>query len=628
MRRRKLAVLLAAMVAVGGAATGATTSGAQNQFGNTQDPMITVLDPAKPTVAILTTGDVMPGGYEFGSIPDGIAFRARGQGRVDVLVNHETSTVPFPFNAPFGGSPVPPAVNEANQNDFENSQVSQLVLNQDTGALLSAKYLISSNENFHRFCSSYLATAKEGFERPIYFANEEAQDWVNRRGTSWPGPTFIAPGTEGAEQTGVVVALDVQNGKRNVIYGMGRHNHENDVAVPGYQDDEGLVVLSGDDTFFTTPLVAPYKTAWSQLYSYIAPDTDALWSDEGDLWAFVSDDPDYDDYYDFAPGDTTAVSGHFIKVPKEVARGKKADGSELLSTNAGYIGMQQPPSHPAVIGPPPDGPQWVLDQWGNADMNSQDNVAPMSGENVFRFVRLEDIAYDKRPGMENVIYMADSGRAARPSVPVPPLANALSTNGRIWKMVLNKDDPTIVDSLSILIEGEDHLTARDDLVGAFHEIHQPDNIDTTTNGSLLVQEDPSSNNQYALPRGLNETPARLWRIDLAAVNPDADGARVTAAEVNQALDETVGYDVDGPQTDPPTIQPANLGNWESSGVIDVSSVFGPGAYLVTIQAHSLWIEKKDGPDAITTPAPANTGKDFTFKREGGQLALIYLDPDW
>jgi hypothetical protein len=610
LKRLTLPVLAsAAVLAVAATPTGT----AQNTFGNSQPAMITVLAPAKPTMPILSTGDAMPGGYEFGSIPDGIAFRTRGQGRLDVFVNHETSTVPFPFNPPFGAAP-PATPSEANQNDFDNSQVSQLALNQNSGKLLSAKYLIDSDENFHRFCSSYLATAREGFERPIYFANEEAQDWVFRSGTSWPGPSFIPPGTAGAEQTGVVVALDVQNEKRKVIYGMGRHNHENDVAIPGYDD---LVVLSGDDTFFTTPLTSPYKTAWSQLYSYIAPDTDAFWNDEGDLWAFVSDTAGYDDYYDFAPGDTTEIEGHFMKIPKHIARGKHpVTGAELLSTStgAGYSGMLAPPG-PPVGGPPPDGPQWVLDQWGNAEINGEDDV--------FRFVRLEDIAYDKRPGMENVIYIADSGRAARPPAtpPTPPFAAALSTNGRIWKMVLNENDPTIVDSLSILVEGEDHLTAADDKVGAFHEIHQPDNIDTTANGSLFVQEDPSSANQYALPREANETPARLWRINLAAVDPDADSARVTAAEVDQALDETPGYDVDAAGR-------ANLGSWESSGVIDVSSVFGPGAYLVTIQAHSLWIEKTDGPDAITAPPPANTGKDFTFKREGGQLALIYLNPSW
>ena len=68
---------------------------------------------------------------------------------------------------------------------------------------------------------------------------------------------------------------------------MGRHNHENSVAIPGYGKP---VVLSGDDSFVSNP-------AQSQLYSYIADSSDAVWNDEGDLWAFVADG--VDDYYDF-----------------------------------------------------------------------------------------------------------------------------------------------------------------------------------------------------------------------------------------------------------------------------------------------------------------------------------------
>ena len=102
---------------------------------------------------------------------------------------------------------------------------------------------------------------------------------------------------------------------------MGRHNHENDVAIPGFDD---LVVLSGDDTFTSGPLTGvpapPAGTpalsgpvpAQSQLYSYIAPSTDDLLADEGDLWAFVSDTPVVNNYYDVAPGSGTEVSGHFI----------------------------------------------------------------------------------------------------------------------------------------------------------------------------------------------------------------------------------------------------------------------------------------------------------------------------
>jgi hypothetical protein len=594
------------------AVTGAGS--AKNTFGNTQDPMIRVLAPAKPTVPILSTGDTMPGNYSFGSIPDGIALRTRGQGRLDVIVNHETSTVPFPFNPPFGATP-PALPTEANQNDFENSQVSQLAINQNSGKLLSARYLIDSDDNYHRFCSSFLATQREGFDRDIYFANEEAQDWVFRTGTSWPGPTFIPPGTPNAEQTGVTAALDVQNGKFETIYGMGRLNHENTVAIPV---NEGIAILTTDDTFFTTPQPAPYKPAWSQLYMYLADDVDDLLADGGDLYAFVSETAGYDDYFDFDPATAVAsqpvLDGHFIKVPKHIATGKHpVTGAELLSTSvgAGYTGMLPPP---VATGPPPDGPQWVLDQWGNANINAQDGELPVAGEDVFRFVRLEDVAYDKRPGMSNHVYIADSGRATAGAAPT----KGVSTNGRVWKFVLDPANPTDNVKMSLLVEGDDNPVAVTNPTTSFGEIHNPDNIETTVNGSLFVQEDPSSNNQYPFPRDATDTPARIWRVDLTASNPDA--ARLTAAEVDQALDETAGYDVDAAPR-------ANLGNWESSGIVDASSVFGPGAYLVTIQAHSLWIAKADGPDAITTPA-ANTGKDFTFKREGGQIALIYLNPTW
>jgi len=593
MKRIRPAVAAGVVVMLAVSASAATAGDNDSGFQTSVAPMITVIDPAEPTEAIITTGETTPSGYRFESIPDGIAIRARGQGRLDVYVNHETSTVPFPFNAPFGGTPP----TEANQNDFDNSQVSHLILNQHSAGVLSAKYAIGSGANLQRFCSSYMGTEAEGFDRPIYFANEEAQDWVFRNGTAFPGPGLVPAGTAGAEQTGVTVAFDAQTGKSKTIYGMGRFNHENTVSVPL---DEDLFVLSTDDTFFTTQLTSPYKPAWSQLYTYIAPDREALWNDEGDLWAFVSDTPGYDDYFDFAPGATTTIDGHFIKVPKSIATGKNpATGADWLSTDFTSPDMLEPPP---VAGAPPNGPQWVLDQWGNNENNG-------TGEDVFRFVRLEDLAYDKRPGMSNVVYIADTGRATAGASQA-----GRSTNGRIWKLVLDPSDPTDNAKLSILVEGDDNPVASTNAALAFNEIHQPDNMDTTANGSLLVTEDPSSANQYAFPRDANETPARVWRIDLTAANPDA--SKVTAAEADQSLDEAPGYDVDAASR-------ANMGNWEASGIIDVSSVFGEGAFLVTIQAHSLWIEKADGPDQLT---PA--GKDYTFKREGGQLALIFLDPDW
>jgi hypothetical protein len=537
-------------------------------------PQASMVMPAAPGVTatpIITVGETLAGGYRFESIPDGISIRPRGNGRVDLYVNHETSTVPFPYT--------PAAPTEANsQNDFDNSQVSALTLNQHSGAVLHGAFAIRSVENFQRFCSNYLATGKEGFDRSILFTGEEAIDWVNRDGKAWPATI----GADEARQAGVVVALDVRTGKRTPIWGMGRYNHENSVAIPGYDD---LVVLSTDDTFVSNPVQ-------SQLYSYIVGASDqandkdgsrALLKDQGDLWAFVSDTPGFDDYYDFPIGSTASITGHFVKVPKNIATGRNPDGTDLMAEDVGY---PEPPNDGTWQRDPNgqgiDGPQWVLEHW--SDLNG-----------VFQFVRLEDIAYDKRPGMGNVVYIADTGRGATSAGGNP----FTSSNGRIWRIVLDPNDPTKVTSLSILIEGDDNP------VKTLGEIHQPDNVETTPN-SLLVQEDPGSSQQF--PPGStdpNATTARIWRYDLAT------GAMTVVAKVDQSADE-------GP-TDVDSAPAGNLGAWESSGIVDASSVFGPGAFLVTVQAGTLWVEKAPGEDNVPPAGP-----DFTYKRSGGQLVLLRI----
>ncbi len=578
-RSRQALVSLLGVAAIAAVGVTAGQAGPSPAFNTGQAPML-MAGPGAPAGysadALISVGDTLAHGYRFEAIPDGISIVPR-QGGADVYVNHETSTVPFPFNAnwPQAGGV------ELNQNDFDNSQVSKLFIHAN-GNIASGSMAIRSLENFQRFCSSYLATAKEGFSRPILFQNEEAQDWIYRSGSAWPGPNLITPGTAGAEQAGVVVGYDVATGARKPLYSMGRFNHENTVAVPGYHE---LVTLSGDDTFATG---AP---ASSQVYMYTAPDTNTLINDKGTLHALSAISTSENDYFDIQPGDTP-VDVEFVPVPTHIATGKDSHGKDLLASDLGY---------PAPVGIPIDGPQWVLDQWGNV------SNTPSLNNDVFDFIRIEDIAYDKRPGMSNVLYLADSGRATGGAA--NPLS--VSTNGRIWKLVLDKHNPRL-GKLSVLVQGDDTATG---LATGATEIHQPDNVDTTVHGSLLVTEDPSTNNQYNLPRDPGETGARIWRVPLGAADPDA--SKVVVAEVDQALDENANGALGAIDVDAATA--ARLGAWESSGIVDASAVFGPGAFLVTIQAHSYWVEKLVGPDLI-----GNAGADYYYKREAGQLILLRL----
>ena len=156
-----------------------------------------------------------------------------------------------------------------------------------------------------------------------------------------------------------------------------------------------------------------------------------------------------------------------------------------------------------------DGPQWVLDYWSRLPEN-----------HVFGFVRVEDIAYDKRPGMSNVVYVVDSGRGTAGASQA-----GRSTNGRVWKLVLDPTDPKVVTSMSILIEGDDMP------VKTLNEIHQPDNIESTAN-NLFITEDPGSSQQF--PVGSTDpaaTTARLWQYNLAT------GIASVALKVNQSADE-------------------------------------------------------------------------------------------
>jgi hypothetical protein len=581
MRGRMILACIAVATAITGTATATAVAANKSGFRTSQPSM---LDPATPGVQVtplMTVGDRLSSGFRFEAIPDGISLRTRGKGRVDLFVNHETGKAPFPF--------VRANPNETNgENDFDNSQVSRLKLNQHSAGVLGGSFAIDSSSGYQRFCSNYLATSKEGFDREILFTNEETPDYVFRQENSWP-PPFTNPPNPAEREAGLVVALDVKSRTHHPIQGMGRHNHENSVPIPGFGQP---VVLSGDDTFTSGPLTGVTSTpdvpAQSQLYSYIAPNTKSLLNDQGDLWAFVSDTPGVKDYYDVLPGAGPPVTGHFIKVPRNIATGLNPDGSELRSDDVGY---PPPPNNGswqtdlrsiAPVGI--DGPQWVLQHW--SDLN-----------NVFQFVRVEDIAYDKRPGMGNVVYIVDSGRGRTGFGPEggQPFR---STNGRVWKMVLDPNDPKKVTSLTVFVEGDDSP------VKTPTEIHQPDNLESTRNG-LLVTEDPGSSQQFT-PGDASGTTARLMYASLA--NPNAP---TPVARVNQTAD--------GGPTDVDGRPPGNWGAWESTGIVDASKAFGPDMFLINIQAHTLWIERKPGEDNFAPPGP-----DFTYKREGGQLLLLKI----
>jgi hypothetical protein len=527
--KRKLSIvaMCAALVAP---AAALPASADHPGFRTSTPPMLTPLAPGSSVTPIISVGDRV-GGYMFESIPDGISFKRKSRGRVDLYVNHETSLVPFP----------------AARSDFTNSMVSRLRLRERTAGVLGGTYVIPSQPgNYQRFCSNFLVGQAHGFDRELLFTNEEARDIVLRDGYAWHPPS-VSLDERSAEQAGVVVAMDIKRGTYRSIYGMGRHNHENSVGLRGYGHP---VLLSGDDTF---------DAPASQLYMYKASNRRAVWNDQGTLYALKMDDPNVNDYGDFPAAD--GASGRFIEVPRAIATGKRADGTDVRAADFGY------PAPPTGI---PDGPQWVLEYWSH-------NVA-----RAFQFIRVEDLAYDRQH--RNVVYFADTGEPR--AIPDgqgrlrrgPSGTRGEYPNGRIFKLVLDRHNPLEVRSLSVLVNqdqlGYDNPSA----------MHQPDNVETTRR-SLLIQEDPGSHNQ-----GAAMGYAKVWRFRLP------NGPLTPVAQVDQSLR--------------PDLTP---GAWESSGIIDASAAFGHGAFLLDVQAH--------GYELHTSPSPF---PGVNYNREAGQLLLFRL----
>lgn len=444
------------------------------------------------------------GDYTFETIPDGVSVSNQGK-NVHVYVNHETSLVPFP----------------ANFSDFTNAMVSKLVIERKSQNILRGSYVIPSEANFQRFCVNFLVGKAHGFKRQILLTSEEATDFVNRTGEAWPPRA-------GAEQAGLVVAYDIKNNRYRGLYSMGRFNHENAVAIPGYKV---RVILSGDDTF---------NAPSSQMYMYLTKSADSLMNDAGALYGFKSDDAAVNDYGDLSL--TKSTSGTFIRVPVAIALGDQS----------------------------------ALEKWSN------DN-------NVFQFIRIEDIAYDRNT--PNVVYFADTGEPrALPDATTTRLRRGPSgtagpyPNGRIFRMEIDKANPLKVTSLSVIVDGDSRGAAG---AGDVSLIHNPDNIETTKK-AILFQEDPGSQNQYAASNTAGTT-ARIWKYDLAT------RALTVVARVNQkSLDAN-----------------AAQGNWESSGIVDASYAFGPEWFYVTVQAHSVFAQQERRGATL-------------YKREHGQLLLVKI----
>ncbi len=197
------------------------------------------------------------------------------------------------------------------------------------------------------------------------------------------------------------------------------------------------------------------------------------------------------------------------------------------------------------------------DALGFATQEHQDALAEAAG--AFKFSRPEDVATNPEDGTQAVL--ASTGRDSLfPS-------DAWGTTYLI-DTEFGADGTPVAANVKAIYDGDDAGAGQ--FAGPDYGLRSPDNLDWADNGLIYIQEDRSIDSFGEV----SGEEASIWTLD------PATGKLTRVAQMDRSA-------VPAGQSDP---SPTDIGNWESSGIIDVSGLFdkAPGSlFLFGTQAHSL-----------------------------------------
>jgi serralysin len=231
------------------------------------------------------------------------------------------------------------------------------------------------------------------------------------------------------------------------------------------------------------------------------------------------------------------------------------------------------------------------DAQGFATQAKQDELA--AAAKAFKFSRPEDVATNPLDGTQ--VVLASTGNSAS--------ADIWGTTYKIDVDFNNITAGNITAKVDILYDGND---ADKQALG----LRSPDNLDWADNGKIYINEDRSIS--AAAFGGAAKTEASIFSLDPSAADPSKTLTRI--AQVDRSA-------VPAGQTDS---APTDVGNWETSGILDVSNLFNakPGEVLLfDVQAHSL-----TGGSIISASNVDGNGDGTKTANEnlveGGQLSLL------
>jgi len=510
-----------------------------------------------------------PHQYQPVGILDGIGAFQMTDHTVRVLINHELEkSTGYSYALRNGtvltGARISFLDVDRNTRRIVNSGIAYDVILDRQGRIVIAAEQINQNGNnrdgFSRFCSATLVErGKYGFKDALYFLGEEVGYPVSH---PYGGSLWV---------------LDVKFGILHGVSATGRMNFEN-IAPLNIQGDR-VAMLLGDDTIpqtdapdefgqeanATTP---PEHVVAAPLWLYIGEKNASLTEIQEALPPGVL--PRISDflnrngllvgrlYYFVADKDITTVSQ--FKGTGSVVIGAWRELEVFDASKANQAGF---------------------DEFGYKNGFTLRREA--KGGGAFQFSRPEDVSTHRTRGTR--VAFASTGRAS--------LYNGDDAWGTIYQVDVDLKD--LRATLTILYDGDDAGGGQVD--SPDHGIRSPDNLDWAHDGFIYVQEDNDKEVQ-PLFGSVSGKEASIWRL-----NPES-GKIQRIAQMDRSRMVAGGTTETKPQI---------IGEWESSGILDVSEIFdtkiGEKLLLATVQAHTI--------------------KDSVIKEanlvEGGQLIFLHKE---
>lgn len=300
----------------------------------------------------------------------------------------------------------------------------------------------------------------------------------------------------------------------------------------------------------------------------------------GELFVWVADDPTNGadaielDPRNFA-GTNNSTKGKFVKIDyyRPDLANTAVDGADTGSSIQDELGY---------------------DAQGFATQAQQDKLA--ADVQAFLFSRPEDVATNPLDGTQAVL--ASTGRES--------IFGGADTWGTTYKFdvdfaglasgVINAD-------ATILYDGNE-ADKKD------FGLRSPDNLDWADDGKIYIQEDRAIAPTLFGATSGQET--SIFSLDPSVANPSSTVTRI--AQIDRSAIPTGQVDSN----------PTDLGNWETSGILDVSTLFGNKAgelFIIDVQAGSL----NNGTIITATNIDGNGDGTATANENlvrGGQLSFL------